>query len=89
MLKSASFACGMYVHNLFIRSRITCVSISTSNYAYELRCFIYTQILSKTHILFTSKTHRLSPAYSGVSPLMNTLFTQFPHPLLLLERNEI
>lgn len=40
------------------------------------------------HTLSTRKPPRLSTLFLCISPLMNTIFTHLPQPLLLLERSK-
>ena len=89
MGKNVFLLCGVVVQNLFIQSRKKCDRQSTSRYTNNTKSNLSTETIPQIHDSFTTTPHHLSPAPYGLSPLMNTTFTQFPQSLLLLKRNEI
>lgn len=82
-------ACGFGVKNLFTTLGKTCDRLSTTIHTSYTESSLSTYIFPQTHISFTTHPHQLSPVFLSNLPLMNTTFTQFPHPLLLLQRNKI
>ena len=89
MGKLIPLTCGFIVKNLFTKDGISCDSLSTEQYITIPKTNISTRHFPQTHFSFTKHPHCLSPVFLALPPLMNTLFTQFPHPLLLLQRNKI
>jgi glutamate mutase epsilon subunit len=88
MYNIAVLSWGMPVETLSIDPRITCGSLSTP----YVKDYQSTQNRVNNPIFspFIPTTYPplLSTAIFAISPLMNTIFTQFPQHLLLLQRNK-
>ena len=82
-------SCGLYVHRLLTTLGISCDWLSTNHDNTYTLHLGYVKKHTQTHSFTSTSPHYLSPSYFTNSPLMNTLFTQFPQHLLLLQRKRI
>lgn len=88
MDKFLLFLCGEAVQNMCANRGIACDSLSTSNSQAVPQHTIYTQYRRSSTVYPSFISAYFSPFKIAILPLLNTSFTHFPHPLLLLQRNE-
>jgi hypothetical protein len=85
----APLSCGKIVTNLGILRRISCERSSTLVIQDSQQTPVYADKPLLTHCLYQFISDYLSPRAFSLSPLMNTIFTQFPQHLLLLQLKKI
>lgn len=89
MLKTLRQLCGKIVAKLRIQYGISCESVSTYITHSAIETPTYANNPPLTHYFYPHISHHLSPSIYFNLPLMNTIFTQFPQRLLLLQLNKI